>query len=253
MTVKKIIPCLDVKDGAVVKGVNFVNLEHIGKPAELAKRYNEEGADELVFLDISRTQEGHGLMLEAIRETAEVLSIPLTVGGGIKTMDDIKQLLDAGADKVSINSAALEYPKFISAAAEEFGSERIVVAVDVKYRSDLEEYYVYTHGGTKRADKTAIEWLTECENLGAGSLLITSMDRDGVKNGFDIEFLEQAAETVSIPVIASGGAGNSSHFVEVFNRTNVAAGLAASIFHREEVKIGDLKAQLSSNGIEVQQ
>ncbi|CAD2071616.1 imidazole glycerol phosphate synthase subunit HisF [Jeotgalicoccus coquinae] len=248
---KKIIPCLDVKDGAVVKGVNFVDLQHIGKPAELAERYNEEGADELVFLDISKTQEGHALMLDAIRETASVLSIPLTIGGGIKTKDDIKQLLEAGADKVSINSAALSNPEFIREAAEEFGSESIVIAVDVKFSNDLEDYYVYTHGGTKRADKKAAEWIAECEQLGAGALLITSMDHDGVKSGFDLEFLEQAADMVSIPVIASGGAGSIGHFKDLFGRTKVAAGLAASIFHREEVQIGELKQALADDGFEV--
>lgn len=251
MTEKKIIPCLDVKDGAVVKGVNFVDLQHIGKPAELAKRYNDEGADELVFLDISKTQEGHALMLDAIRETANVLTIPLTIGGGIKTVDDIKQLLEAGADKVSINSAALSNPEFIREAVQEFGSECIVLAVDVKYNNDLEDFYVYTHGGTKRADKKADDWITECEKLGAGSLLITSMDHDGMKSGFDLDFLDQASKLVSIPVIASGGAGSISHFKDLFRTTNVAAGLAASIFHREEVKIGELKQALANDGIEV--
>lgn len=251
MTEKKIIPCLDVKDGAVVKGVNFVDLQHIGKPAELAKRYNDEGADELVFLDISKTQEGHALMLDAIRETANVLTIPLTIGGGIKTVDDIKQMLEAGADKVSINSAALSNPEFIREAVQEFGSECIVLAVDVKYNNDLADFYVYTHGGTKRADKKADDWITECEKLGAGSLLITSMDHDGMKSGFDLDFLDQASKLVSIPVIASGGAGSISHFKDLFRTTNVAAGLAASIFHREEVKIGELKQALANDGIEV--
>lgn len=251
MMQKKIIPCLDVKDGAVVKGVNFVDLQHIGKPAELAKRYNDEGADELVFLDISKTQEGHALMLDAIRETADVLSIPLTIGGGIQSVDDIKKLLEAGADKVSINSAALSNPDFIREAVKEFGSDRIVIAVDVKYSNELEDYYVYTHGGTKRADKTAAEWITECEQLGAGSLLITSMDRDGVKSGFDLEFLEKAADMAGIPIIASGGAGSIGDFKDLFGRTKAASGLAASIFHREEVKIGELKQALADDGFEV--
>lgn len=251
MTEKKIIPCLDVKDGSVVKGVNFVDLQHIGNPAKLAKRYNEAGADELVFLDISKTQDGHALMLGAIRETANVLTIPLTIGGGIKTVDDIKQLLEAGADKVSINSAALSNPAFIREAVQEFGSECIVLAVDVKYNNDLEDFYVYTHGGTKKADKKAEDWITECEKLGAGSLLITSMDHDGMKSGFDLDFLDQASKLVSIPVIASGGAGSISHFKDLFRTTNVKAGLAASIFHREEVKIGELKQALADDGIEV--
>lgn len=251
MKPKKIIACLDVKDGEVVKGVNFINLQHIGKPAELAKKYNNEGADEVVFLDISKTQEGHDLMLEAVSDTAKELSVPLTVGGGIQSNDDIKQLLDAGADKVSINSAALKNPNFIRQASKIFGSQSIILAVDVKYDTELEDYYVYTHGGTKRADKKAFDWLVEGEAAGAGELLITSMDHDGVKSGFDTEFLKKAAEIVNISVTASGGAGNISHFVDLFQETNAAAGLAASIFHRDEVNIRDLKQELNQNGIEV--
>lgn len=251
MIKKRIIACLDVKDGAVVKGVNFVDLQHIGNPKDLAKRYNEEGADELVFLDISKTQEGHDLMLDVIRQTAKELFIPLTVGGGIKSNEDIKQLLDAGADKISINSAAIENPEIIRTASEQFGSQCVVLAVDVKYDAGLGDYYVYTHGGSNRTDIKALDWIVKGEASGAGELLITSMDHDGVKSGFDTEFLKTAADLVNIPVIASGGAGNIEHFVELFKNTGVSAGLAASIFHRNEVKIGDLKQELDSNGIEV--
>ena len=191
MKPKKIIACLDVKDGEVVKGVNFINLQHIGKPAELAKKYNNEGADEVVFLDISKTQEGHDLMLEAVSDTAKELSVPLTVGGGIQSNEDIKQLLDAGADKVSINSAALKNPNFIRQASKTFGSQSIILAVDVKYDTELEDYYVYTHGGTKRADKKAFDWLVEGEAAGAGELLITSMDHDGINQVLILNFLKK--------------------------------------------------------------
>lgn len=251
MIKKRIIACLDVKDGEVVKGVNFIDLEHIGKPAELAKRYNQEGADELVFLDISKTQEGHDLMIDVIRETARELFIPLTIGGGIKSTEDIKQLLDAGADKISINSAAIENPDIIRESSEQFGSQCIVLAVDVKYDNQVGDYYVYTHGGTKKTEIKALDWIVEGEAAGAGELLITSMDHDGVKSGFDTEFLKQAAKAVNIPVIASGGAGSINHFVDLFQNTDVSAGLAASIFHREEVSIGELKQELADNRIEV--
>ena len=251
MIKKRIIACLDVKDGAVVKGVNFIDLQHIGHPADLAKRYNEEGADELVFLDISKTQEGHNLMLDVIRDTAKELFIPLTVGGGIQSNEDIKKLLDAGADKISINSAAIENPEIIRTASEQFGSQCVVLAVDVKYDTDLEDYYVYTHGGSKRTDIKALDWIVKGEASGAGELLITSMDHDGVKSGFDTDFLKKAADLVNIPVIASGGAGNIQHFIDLFKDTGVSAGLAASIFHKNEVKIGELKQALADDGIEV--
>lgn len=251
MIKKRIIPCLDVKDGEVVKGVNFVNLRNIGNPVELAKRYNAEGADELVFLDISKTQEGHELMLDVISATAKELFIPLTIGGGIKSTADIKLLLDAGADKVSMNSAVIANPEFIREASNQFGSQCIVIAIDVKYNNDLNDYYVYTHGGTKATSIKALEWVVQCESMGAGELLITSMDHDGVKNGFDIEFLSQANQLVNIPIIASGGAGEALHFVDLFNKTDVSAGLAASIFHSGEVDIVDLKRKLDEQEIEV--
>lgn len=251
MIKKRIIPCLDVKDGEVVKGVNFVNLRNIGNPVELAKRYNAEGADELVFLDISKTQEGHELMLDVISATARELFIPLTIGGGIKSTADIKLLLDAGADKVSMNSVVIANPEFIREASNQFGSQCIVIAIDVKYNNDLNDYYVYTHGGTKATSIKALEWVVQCESMGAGELLITSMDHDGVKNGFDIEFLSQANQLVNIPIIASGGAGEALHFVDLFNKTDVSAGLAASIFHSGEVDIVDLKRKLDEQEIEV--
>lgn len=251
MIKKRIIPCLDVKDGRVVKGVNFVGLRDVGSPVELAKRYNDENADELVFLDISKTQEGHGLMLDVIRETASELFIPLTIGGGIKSVDDIRQLLNAGADKVSINSAAIKNPELVKEAADTFGSQCVCVAIDVKYDSTREDYYVYTHGGSKSTEIKAFDWVKQVTDLGAGELLITSMDHDGVKEGFDISFLKEAVKLVNIPIIASGGAGNINHFTELFRQTDISAGLAASIFHNQEVEIKDLKETLNKEGFEV--
>lgn len=251
MIKKRIIPCLDVKDGRVVKGVNFVGLRDVGNPVELAKRYNAENADELVFLDISKTQEGHDLMLDVIRETAKELFIPLTIGGGIKSVGDIRQLLNAGADKVSINSAAIKEPGLIKEASDVFGSQCICVAIDVKYDDEREDYYVHTHGGSKATDIKAFDWVKQAADLGAGELLITSMDHDGVKEGFDIKFLKEAVGLVDIPIIASGGAGNIGHFVELFKDTGISAGLAASIFHNQEVGINELKETLEKEGIEV--
>lgn len=251
MIKKRIIPCLDVKDGRVVKGVNFVGLRDVGNPVELAKRYNAENADELVFLDISKTQDGHDLMLDVIRETAKELFIPLTIGGGIKSTDDIRQLLNAGADKVSINSAAINNPGLIREAADIFGSQCICVAIDVKYDEARGDYYVHTHGGSKGTDIKAFDWVKQTADLGAGELLITSMDHDGVKEGFDIKFLKEAVGRVDIPIIASGGAGNIDHFVELFKETDISAGLAASIFHNQEVGINELKETLDQEGIEV--
>lgn len=251
MIKKRIIPCLDVKEGRVVKGVNFVGLRDVGDPVELAKRYNIEGADELVFLDISKTEEGHDLMIDVIERTAKELYIPLTIGGGIRTLDDIKRLLDAGADKISINSAAINHPLLIKEASERFGTQCVTVAVDVKYHPEKENYFVHTHGGKKETEIKAFEWIKECEQLGAGELLITSMDHDGVKEGFDLPFLREAQKMVNIPIIASGGAGNIEHFIELFNKTDVASGLAASIFHNKEVPIVSLKQSLEKEGIEV--
>ena len=251
MIKKRIIPCLDVKEGRVVKGINFVGLRDVGDPVALAKRYNIEGADELVFLDISKTEEGHDLMIDVIERTAKELYIPLTIGGGIRTLADIKRLLDAGADKISINSAAINRPSLISDASSRFGSQCITVAVDIKYSEALDEYFIHTHGGKKATDIKAFDWIKECEQLGAGELLITSMDHDGVKDGFDIPFLKKAKTLVNIPIIASGGAGDSEHFVELFNETDVSSGLAASIFHNQEVPIVSLKQTLRDADIEV--
>lgn len=251
MIKKRIIPCLDVKDGRVVKGVNFVGLRDVGSPVELAKRYNEENADELVFLDISKTQDGHDLMLDVIRETAKELFIPLTIGGGIRSVDDIRQLLNAGADKISINSSAIKNPGLIREASDTFGSQCVCVAIDVKYDSEREDYYVYTHGGSKNTDIKAFDWVKKAAQLGAGELLITSMDHDGVKEGFDIDFLKEAVKLVNIPIIASGGAGNIEHFVELFDETDISAGLAASIFHNQNVDIKELKETLDQRGFEV--
>ena len=251
MIKKRIIPCLDVTEGRVVKGINFVGLRDIGDPVELATCYNEAGADELVFLDISKTQKGHDLMLDVIRNTAETLFIPLTIGGGISSVSDIRDLLNAGADKVSINSAAIKNPQLIEEASRMFGSQCICVAVDVKYDAEAGDYFVHTHGGSVKTEIPAFKWIAQCESLGAGELLITSIDHDGVKEGFDIDFLTKANESVEIPIIASGGAGKAEHFVELFNETDVSAGLAASIFHNEEVEIEDLKQKLKASDIEV--
>ncbi|GAB3055608.1 imidazole glycerol phosphate synthase subunit HisF [Salinicoccus sesuvii] len=251
MIKKRIIPCLDVKEGRVVKGVNFVGLRDVGDPVELATRYNEEGADELVFLDISKTQNGHELMIDVIRATAKALFIPLTIGGGISTVDDIRQLLNAGADKVSVNSAAIRNPQLIREASEVFGSQCICVAIDVKYDGEAADYFVHTHGGSKKTEIRAFKWIEQCAALGAGEFLITSMDHDGVKQGFDIDFLARANQMVDIPIIASGGAGNALHFKALFEKTGVSAGLAASIFHNKEVEIEDLKRTLNQSGIEV--
>lgn len=251
MIKKRIIPCLDVKEGRVVKGVNFIDLRDIGDPVELAKRYNEEGADELVFLDISKTQNGHDLMIDVIRNTAKELFIPLTIGGGISSVDDIRQLLNAGADKVSINSAALKEPELIKSASEVFGKQCICIAIDVKYDTKKNDHFVFTHGGSKDTGIRAFDWIEKCAVLGAGELLITSMDHDGVKQGFDLDFLKKANDLVDIPIIASGGAGTEGHFLELFEETGVSAGLAASIFHNQEVKIEDLKHKLQDEGFEV--
>lgn len=253
MIKKRIIPCLDVKEGRVVKGMNFVGLKDVGDPVELAERYNEEGADELVFLDISKTQDGHDLMIDVIRDTAKKLFIPLTIGGGISSAGDIRQLLNAGADKVSINSAAIKNPELIKEASDTFGSQCICIAIDVKYDPEKEEYFVHTHGGTKQTDINARSWVKQCAESGAGELLITSMDHDGVREGFDTGFLKEANNLVNIPIIASGGAGDANHFTELFKETDVSAGLAASIFHNKEVEIKDLKTQLTEAGFEVRQ
>ncbi|MGN5883081.1 imidazole glycerol phosphate synthase subunit HisF [Staphylococcus simulans] len=251
MIKKRIIPCLDVKDGRVVKGVQFKGLRDIGHPVELAEYYNQELADELVFLDISRTESGHQMMLDIIEETASKLFIPLTIGGGISSVEDISTLLKHGADKVSLNSSALRNPELIQVASQKFGSQCICIAIDAKWEEDKQDWFCYTHGGKQRTDKRVLDWVNEVEDLGAGELLVTSMDYDGVKQGFDHRLLKQINDRVSIPIIASGGGGNAQHFADLFKSTDVSAGLAASIFHDKETTIGAVKAFLKDEGVNV--
>ncbi|MFD0712199.1 imidazole glycerol phosphate synthase subunit HisF [Paenibacillus sp. GCM10027626] len=251
MLAKRIIPCLDVKDGRVVKGVNFVNLRDAGDPVELAATYDREGADELVFLDISATNEGRETMTDVVRRTAEAVTIPFTVGGGIASVEDMKRLLRAGADKIGINSAAVKNPNLVAEGARKFGSQCIVVAIDAKYNTEWNEWEVYTHGGQKGTGMKVLEWAKEVERLGAGEILLTSMDADGTKDGFDLKLTRAVAEAVKIPVIASGGAGRIEHFHEVFEQGMADAGLAATIFHYKEMTIGDVKNDLRQKGVEV--
>ena len=264
MLAKRIIPCLDVKDGRVVKGINFVNLRDAGDPVEIANIYDNEGADELTFLDITASHEKRDIILDVVKKTAEQVFIPLTVGGGIRNVDDIRKLLKAGADKVSINSAAVNDPDFVNVAAKRFGRQCIVVAVDVKRVEEDKvshgnikscnpkgKWIVYINGGRISTGLDAIEWVKEVAERGAGEILLTSMDCDGTKDGFDIELTRSVSESISIPVIASGGAGNSEHFSEILSDGKADAALAASIFHYGECKICDIKDFLSKNGIEV--
>ncbi|MBY3622235.1 imidazole glycerol phosphate synthase subunit HisF [Acinetobacter sp. CUI P1] len=251
MLAKRIIPCLDVKDGRVVKGVNFVNLRDAGDPVELAALYDREGADELVFLDISASVEGRATMIEVVRQTAGEIAIPFTVGGGISTPDDMKRILRAGADKIGINTAAITNPQLILEGARRFGSQCIVVAIDAKYNEAFGEWEVYTHGGRKPTGIRALTWAKEAEKLGAGEILLTSMDADGTKDGFDLKLTSAVSDLLSIPVIASGGAGKKEHFYDVFTEGNADAGLAATIFHYKEIAINDLKADLKQKGVEI--
>jgi cyclase len=251
MIAKRIIPCLDVKEGRVVKGVSFVDLRDAGDPVELAARYDREGADELVFLDISASVEGRRTMFDVVRGAAAELRIPFTVGGGIGSLEDMYDLLRAGADKVSVNTSAVRNPELIEAGATRFGSQCIVVAIDAKYDPDRDDWFVYTHGGRNATDLRALDWAREAVERGAGEILLTSMDQDGRKTGFDLKLTELIAGNVSVPVIASGGAGEERHFVDLFTRTRASAGLAASIFHYQEVTIAGVKAALNSEGVEV--
>ena len=246
---KKIIPCLDTRDGQLVKGVNFVNIKELGDPVAFAKQYSDEGADELVILDISRTSDKHNLRREMIQDVAQVINIPLTVGGGIASLEDIQEALDAGASKVGINSAAVKNPEFINEAAGRFGSDKITIAVDMAYDKSKNDYFVYTQGGQRQEAIEALSWCRECEQRGAGSLLITSIDTDGAYTGFDISFLQLVSHAVNIPIIASGGAGSIEDFIELFKETTVESGLAASIFHKQEVSIKDLKKALVAKGL----
>ena len=244
MLKKRIIPCLDIKDGTTVKGINFEGLRNAGDPIELAKRYEKEGADELVFLDITATIEERKTFAELVRKIASEISIPFTVGGGISTVEDVRKLLEAGADKISINSSAVKNPQLISELAKEFGSQCIVVAIDTKLVNGSD--WVHIKGGREITELKTFGWAKKTEQLGAGEILLTSMDGDGTKNGFDIRITSLITESVNIPVIASGGAGNIEHFEHVFNRTRATGALAASVFHFGEIKIHDLKNNLKS-------
>lgn len=251
MLVKRIIPCLDVKDGRVVKGKQFVNLIDAGDPVELAMYYNEEGADELVFLDISASSEGRKTMIDVVRNVAAKLNIPFTVGGGIRSLEDIKQLLRAGADKVSLNSSAVASPDLITEGADFFGCQCMVCAIDAKFDPEAGSYAVYTHGGRKKTPLDAIEWAKEAVRRGAGEILLTSMDRDGEKSGFQLDLTKKVSEAVDVPVIASGGAGKKEDFVDVFKEGKADAALAASIFHYKDTSLGRVKAYLKQEGVAV--
>jgi cyclase len=251
MLAKRIIPCLDVKDGRVVKGVNFVNLRDAGDPVELAAIYDKEGADELVFLDISASHEGRATMVDVVRKTAGEITIPFTVGGGIASVEDMKRLLRAGADKIGINTAAVTNPQLVSDGARRFGSQCIVVAVDAKYNEQWGEWEVFTHGGRKATGIKALAWTKRMEELGAGEILLTSMDADGTKDGFDLKLTKAVSESIGIPVIASGGAGRIDHFYDVFTEGKADAGLAATIFHYKELTIHEVKDNLRAKGVEI--
>lgn len=268
MLTKRIIPCLDVAQGRVVKGTKFLNLRDAGDPVEVAKRYDKEGADEIIFLDITASYQKRKTIIDVIKKTAENVFMPLTVGGGIRNLDDIRELLKAGADKISINTAAVENPEFISTAAKKFGSQCVVVAIDAKrvqsseFRVQRKNYElrttnyelkweVYTYGGRKPTNIDAVKWAKKVEKLGAGEILLTSMDKDGTKNGYDIELTRAISEAVKIPVIASGGAGTAEHFYEAFTNAKADAALAASLFHYKELSIKKLKNYLSKKGVEI--
>lgn len=252
MLTKRIIPCLDVKDGRVVKGISFVQLKDAGDPVECAKAYEEQGADELVFLDITASHEKRNIIINIIERTAAEVFMPLTVGGGIRTIEDIKTLLRAGADKVSINTTAVRNPDFIKKASERFGSQCIVVAIDAKRREALVPAWdVYTHGGRKNSGFDAVSWARRAEGLGAGEILLTSMDRDGTKKGYDIDLTSSISEAIGIPVIASGGAGSLEHLYAAFKEGKADAVLAASIFHFGEFTIPQAKRFIKEKGINV--
>lgn len=263
MLAKRIIPCLDVKDGRVVKGIRFLNLRDAGDPVEIGGQYSREGADELVFLDITAAKENRRTILDVVRRTAEEVFIPLTVGGGIRGVEDIKELLVSGADKISINTAAVENPELIREASERFGSQCIVVAIDARRqiangkaqnanrKAAGQKWEVYTYGGTKPTGVDVLEWAKEVETLGAGEILLTSMDADGTKDGYDVALTREVSEAVGIPIIASGGAGNLEHLYEVLTEGKADAVLAASIFHYGEYSIKESKKYLEEKGIPV--
>lgn len=251
MHTKRIIPCLDVKDGRVVKGINFVNLRDAGDPAEVSAAYDKAGADEVVFLDITASADSRATQLEWVRQVASKVFIPFTVGGGIRTVDDFKAILREGADKISINSAAIMNPRLISDAAEKFGSQCVVVAIDAKRRSDGSGWNIYKNGGRVDMGMDAVEWARTAEKMGAGEILLTSMDGDGTKAGYDIELTRAISQTVGIPVIASGGAGTLEHFYEALTEGGAEAALAASLFHYKELEIREVKEYLRNKGVSV--
>ncbi|KMQ68354.1 imidazole glycerol phosphate synthase [Chryseobacterium sp. FH2] len=249
MLKKRIIPCLDIKDGTTVKGINFEGLINAGNPIELAEKYEKEGADELVFLDITATIEERKTFVELVKNIAKELSIPFTVGGGISSVEDVRKLLEAGADKISINSAAVKKPKLISELSYEFGSQCIVVAIDTKFANGSD--WVHIKGGREITALQTLDWAKKSEELGAGEILLTSMDADGTKNGFDLRITKLISENVNLPVIASGGAGNVKDFENVFNETPATGALAASIFHFGELNINDVKQELKKQNIAI--
>ena len=251
MLAKRIIPCLDVNAGRVVKGVNFINLRDAGDPVEIAKRYNDEGADEITFLDITASSDARGLILDIIERVADQVFIPLTVGGGIRAVDDVRRLMNAGADKISINTSAVTDPYLVQAAADRFGAQAIVVAIDARKRSSGTGWEVFTHGGRTATGLDAVEWAMHVTALGAGEILLTSMDRDGTKSGFDLALTRAVADAVSVPVIASGGVGTLEHLAEGVIDGGADAVLAASIFHFGEFSVGAAKRHLASRGIEM--
>lgn len=251
MFTKRIIPCLDVHNGRVVKGVNFVNLQDAGDPVEIAAAYDAAGADELVFLDITASSDGRETVVDMVRKVASKVFIPFTVGGGIRTVDDFKMLLREGADKISVNSSAIDRPALISEAADKFGSQCVVVAIDAKRRVDGSGFNIYKHGGRLDMGIDAVEWAMKAESLGAGEILLTSMDGDGTKAGYDLELTRQIAENVKIPVIASGGAGKLEHFKDALTVGKADAALAASLFHFKELEIRQVKEYLRNEGVSV--
>ena len=251
MFTKRIRPCLDVNAGRVVKGINFVNLRDAGDPVSVASAYDKAGADELVFLDITASSDARDIKVNMVRKVAETVFIPFTVGGGIRTIDDFKMILREGADKVSVNSAAILNPELVSEAADKFGSQCVVVAIDAKRRKDAQGWTIYKNGGRVDMGIDAVEWAMKAEKLGAGEILLTSMDCDGTKDGYDIELTRTISENVSIPVIASGGAGKKEHFYDALTEGKADAVLAASLFHFNELQISDLKEYLAGRGISV--
>ncbi|MBQ4057440.1 MAG: imidazole glycerol phosphate synthase subunit HisF [Lachnospiraceae bacterium] len=251
MHTKRIIPCLDVTGGRVVKGINFVNLRDAGDPVEVAKAYDKAGADELVFLDITASSDARSIVIDMVRRVAETVFIPFTVGGGIRTVEDFKVILREGADKISINSSAINTPELISDAADKFGSQCVVVAIDAKRRLDGSGWNVYKNGGRVDVGLDAVEWAIKAEKMGAGEILLTSMDCDGTKAGYDIELTKMISENVSIPVIASGGAGTKEHFYDALTEGKADAALAASLFHYKELEIADLKQFLRDKDVAV--